>query len=774
MASLRILFALIAVLSAVTLSAVEIKQVLTDGCVRTECSLIAKQFEGKSAMTEGELDTVLRSLYATKLYQHVEIRYDVDTSILRVVVVEQPVISAITIKGYSKIDLDDIEKVVDIKKNELIDLDKIRRNLQKIADLYKEKGYLMVRVVHDLTVNEKNNEAALVIAITEGERSRVRKITISGNAYLTDDFIKDRLNTQEEGIFSFLKDEGYKKELLDEDQARIMFLYNEEGFVNVRVSRPIVTISPDRKDIYINFIVTEGERYKVKSVTVVGDKLETGEYPVYEPRLTKGQWYRHSELISDLEALKTFYGDEGYPFVTVMPERQPDDKDKTIEVAYYIQKGKKCNVERIEITGNDRSRDKVIRREMRLYEGELYTYSGQRNSESLIKRTGFYDEVTITLKEGSQPDLVKVIVKVKERKSGTFNVGAGFSSFESFVFNARIDQNNFLGYGQTISLVSQFSAMRQEVNLSLFEPYFFDYNVFMNTSFYFVKFDYSSLDSSYYADYEDNRLGYSLTFGYPITDNFSISGGYRIDKVWLKGGAKDQMQFMFRDMLTSSVLARATWDSRNDRMFPSKGIYTSFGIEMSPRIFGSDDDILTLDFNFRWYQRLFWELVYKVNVTTSWKKDFSGNRLPVSERYRLGGLFSIRGYPYNSIGPSEGLRIVDDPGDPTSSMSDYTIGGDKQIIINNELELPILKEMRLNLVAFLDVGNAFNEDENLFYINNKGHNKYGLPLAMYWSAGFGIRWVTPIAPLSFEWGFPITPRPGDPVYMFEFNIKNSF
>lgn len=774
MAAVRTLLLAFLLLIAGFAGAAEIKEVKAEGCARTECSLITKHFEGKSALTEGEIDAILRSLYATKLYQHLEMRYDLDTGVLRVVVVEQPVITAVSVKGNRKLDTDDIIKVIDIKKNQLVDADKIRSNEQKIAELYKEKGYLMVRVAPDLTINEKSNEATLVFSIAEGERSRVRKITIAGNTFLTDDFIKERLNTQEEGLFSFFKDEGYKKELLEEDQARIMYLYNEEGFVNVRVSRPLVAISPDRKDIDITFVVTEGDRYRINSVKVDGDTLENGEYPKYEPRLVKDQWYRHTELIADIEALKTFYGDEGFPFVTVLPDRAPIEPDKTLDVTYRIQKGNKCNVERIEITGNDRSRDKVVRREMRLYEGELYTYTGQKRSEMLIKRTGFYDEVTITLKEGSQPDLVRVIVKVKERKSGTFNVGAGFSSFESFVFNARIDQNNFLGYGQTLSLVSQFSAMRQEVNLSLFEPYFFDYDVFLNTSFYFVKFDYSSLNSAYYADYEDNRLGYSLIFGYPLTDNLSISGGYRIDKVWLKGGAKNQMNFLFRDMLTSSLLARLTWDSRDDRMFPTKGFYSSFSAEMGPRFLGSDDDILTLDFNFRWYQRLFWNLVYKVNLLTSWKKDFSGNRLPVSERYRLGGIFSIRGYSYNSIGPGEEMRVAESPSDPTSGLFPYTIGGDKQIIINNELEMPILKEMRLNLVAFLDVGNTFNEDENLFYINNKGHNKYGLPLAMFWSAGFGIRWVTPIAPLSFEWGFPITPRPGDPVYMFEFNIKNSF
>ncbi len=763
-----------AILLSWSLHAVEIKRIVTDGCNRTECSIITKYFEGRTAMSEGEIDEVLRKLYASKLYQHIEIYYDSDTSTVRIKVVEQPVIVSVRVTGNRKIDTEEIEKVLDIKKNELVNGEKIARNKEKITDLYKEKGYLTVQVVDDLVVNEKNNEASLTLTVTEGDRSRVRKITISGNTFLSDDYIKERLNTQEEGLYSFFKDEGYKKELLEEDQARIMYLYNEEGFVNVRVSRPLVTISPDRRDIDITFVVTEGERYKVKSVELAGDKLENGEYPAFTPRLSTGVWYRHSDLIGDIEALKAFYGDEGYPFVTVIPERVPDDNEKTLAVTYHVQKGKKCKVERIEITGNDRSRDKVIRREMRLYEGELYTYTGQKKSEHFIKRTGFYDEVTISVQEGSRDDLVRVIVKIKERKSGTFNIGAGFSSFESFVFNARIDQNNFLGYGQTISLISQFSAIRQEVNLSLFEPYFLDYDVFLNTGFYFVKFDYSSLSSAYYADYEDNRLGYSLVFGYPITDNLSVSGGYRIDKVWLKGGAKDQMKFLFRDMLSSGVLARISWDSRDDRMFPTKGIYTSAGIEMSPRIFGSSDDILALDFNFRWYQRLFWRLVYRLNLSTAWKKDFSGNRLPVSERYRLGGIFSIRGYPYNSIGPSEEIRVADTPSDPTSALSPYTIGGDKQIVINNEIEVPILTEMRINLVGFLDVGNAFNEDENFFYINNKGHNKYHLPLAMYWSAGFGIRWVTPIAPLSFEWGFPITPRPGDPVYMFEFNIKNSF
>jgi outer membrane protein insertion porin family len=489
--------------------------------------------------------------------------------------------------------------------------------------------------------------------------------------------------------------------------------------------------------------------------------------------MKKGEWYKHSYLFKDIDMIKRKYGDEGYPFVTVVPERKINSKNKTVSFIYHIQKGNKCNVGRIEIVGNKSSKDKVIRRELKLFEGELYTYSGQKISEIRLKRTGFYDEVKITLKQGKNKKLVNVLVTVKERKSGTFNVGAGYSSFDGIQFNAKIQQSNFLGYGQTISFQGQASKIRKELSFSIYEPYFMDYNISLNTSAYFRHYAYDSSYYGYYADYSQDSYGFGLIWGIPLGDYFNVYFGYKLDQVSIGGAAKKQMAFLFRDMFTSALQFMFAFDSRNDRMFPTHGIYTMISTEIDPIFMGSNENFLKLSYNFRFYHPIFWKFVYRVNFDLGWNRQLDNKELPYSERFKLGGVFSLRGYPYSSIG-GEPIGVSDNGSSPVSRLHPYIIGGDKKIVINNEIEVPLIEKMRLKFVTFLDIGNAYSENENFFYLNGKGTNKYNLPLGMFWSAGFGIRWVTGIAPLSFEWGFPLTPRPDDPKFMFEFNFKNSF
>ena len=239
------------------------------------------------------------------------------------------------------------------------------------------------------------------------------------------------------------------------------------------------------------------------------------------------------------------------------------------------------------------------------------------------------------------------------------------------------------------------------------------------------------------------------------------------------------MNYLYRDIFSSGLTARLAVDMRNDRMYATKGIYVIGGVEYFPRWMGSDEDILNLDFNFRWYQELFLGVVFRTNIELGYNIHLQNKPLPYAERFKLGGMYSVRGYPFYSIGPNHDRSDTDyniptDGKDPTSSTYPYIIGGDKQFIMNNELEIPIVKSMRISIVGFVDLGNSWAKDEHLFYINSKDKDIYDLPLGVLWSAGFGLRWVTPMAPLSFEWGFPLTPRPGDPKFQFEFNIKNSF
>jgi len=334
----------------------------------------------------------------------------------------------------------------------------------------------------------------------------------------------------------------------------------------------------------------------------------------------------------------------------------------------------------------------------------------------------------------------------------------------------KVDQANFLGYGQTISLAGQSSSMRKSINLNLIEPYFLDKELYLNVGFYYNQFNYEYSTVNYVSSINQNSYGFNVTFGKSLSDYLKVYAGYKLSQVDIGGINKSRDKRLFRDLFTSALIGTVSYDSRNDRMFPTSGIYGSLSTDISHKYLGSDENILGYSYNFRFYQSLLWDIIFKTNLQGSQNIVLAGDILPFSERYRLGGIYSIRGYTYSSIGPTED---VNSGNTGTGKSSNFTIGGDKKLVINNELIFPLVKEMRINSVLFLDIGNTWYETDNMFYYNQPEKNKYDLPAGMYWSWGFGFRWITPMAPLSFEWGFPLTPRPGDE-YTFEFNIKQSF
>ncbi len=766
---------------SVSLFALSVQRVEVSGTVRTERSRLIRLFH-TGELSEAEIDKTLKKLYDLKIYRNIALTYDQSSKVLTVHVQEFPVIKNIVLKGYDHVDKDDIKEVLTVKKNELLNIEKLADNARKIKNLYRGEGFLMATVSFspDKITDKTPSLVTVVFTINEGSKSHVKKITIEGNNHLSDKQIKEFLQTKEHGILPFLYETSYKPEVLEMDQARIMYLYNDKGYVTARVSKPMVSISPDKRDINITFVVNEGERYKVSGISLFGDKMDNGKYPDIHYRQEVGQWYQHSKIIQDIEQIKVAYGNEGYPFITVMPDRQLEEKNRKVAINYNVQKGDKCIIERIEFSGNDRSKDKVMRRYMRLYEGELYSYTGEKRSEFLLKQSGFYDEVTFQKERGSGKGYVVIKIKVKERRSGTFNIGAGFSSFENFMVTARVDQNNFLGYGQNISLNAQFSKIRQEIGLNFTEPYLADRNVSLTTGMFYRRYHYDSDYYSYYADYSQHSFGFNVLFGFPLTDYLRVYTGYSFNFTNIQGATTKQMHHLFRDTRMSSLELMLAWDNRNDRMFPSKGIYTLGKLSVAGKYVGASEDILKMSGFFRWYQGIIWGVIFRVNVEAGWNRDLTNGQLPYAQRFRLGGMNTVRGYPFMSIGPGKGgqrrdrFAVTNNGGDPIGGQEEYVIGGDKKFFVNVELEVPIVKQMRLKLVGFLDFGNSWAENENFFYIGDQSENYYDAPLGMFWSTGFGIRWITPMAPLSFEWGFPLTRRPGDPKYMFEFNIKNSF
>jgi outer membrane protein insertion porin family len=420
--------------------------------------------------------------------------------------------------------------------------------------------------------------------------------------------------------------------------------------------------------------------------------------------------------------------------------------------------------ERIEIVGNDKTRDKVIRRELRVYEGELFNGTRLKQSRARVNALGFFETVEFTTRRGSADDLIVGVVEVKEKPTGTFQVGAGFSSVESFIATAQVSQNNLLGWGQSASLSAQLSSLRQLIQLQFVEPYLFDSNWTFSFDFYRTEADYGTFDRK--------ATGGDITFGHPLpvgfTEDLRLFLTYtledvEVDPIGATTGART-LEESFRDGFTSSVRLTLNWDTRNNRLFPSQGFVQSASVERADPAIGSDFHYTRWTGVSRWYFELPWRFVFKLNATIGY---IQGENLPISEEYYLGGINSVRGYVLRSISPV--VPVGSNSSDPASTTRDLLIGGNKQLVFNNELEFPIAEKVGIRGVLFYDLGNVYADDRSFFDEPN-----YQLPLGMFHSTGFGFRWFSPIGPLRFEWGFPLTPRPQDEGMLFEFTIGNSF
>ena len=602
-----------------------------------------------------------------------------------------------------------------------------------------------------------NNLVNLQFTIDEGDKVKVTSISFLGNKLISDKEIKAIMQTREGGYFSFLTSSGqYKKELLEQDTQRIHLFYLTKGFIHIKVDSPVVTLSPDKSSIDITINVTEGDSFKVNKVDVSGDLLFKKEELLALVELQPGKVFDYMLMQRDSTTLSDKYKDLGYANATVSNSHVANIDDKTVDFTYIIQKGIKVHIGRIDIKGNTSTRDKVIRRVMKIAEGDLYSSTLLKKSKQMVMRMGFFESVIITTDPGANERLINVNVRVKERQTGTFQVGAGFSSLESFIATAQISKQNFMGHGQTMSIQSTLSSIRSLYTLSFFDPYFLDSMWTFSIDLYNFQQDYD--------DFTRGSTGGNLTWGYRFTEELHVSTGYKLEHVGitvggLSGSSATPIANLFNDGLTSSLKSTISFDTRNDRMFPSAGQFTTASVEYAHRSLGSENEFTRMIGRSRWYQKVLWDVVLKLNGTVGYVLSNSEKAVPIFERFFVGGIFNVRGFQRNSLGPKLSVAQIRDPG---TGLSKFTIGGNKQLILNAELEIPILPQVGIRGVLFFDAGNAFNNEEDISIMNLRT------------SVGFGFRWWSPVGPLRFEWGIPLQPLPDEDPIVFEFTIGNSF
>ncbi len=747
--------------------------------------------------TPDTLTQDVRELWNSGFFDDVEVdleRRDDGVS-LRFVVRERPSIAAVEFEGNEEIDAEDLTEAIEVKANTILSQPAVRRSIQKIRDMYAEQGYFLAEVKSEV-VPQKNNEVVVRFLIEEHGQVSVRRITFIGNEHIPDEELREVMFTGNAGFFAFGSGGPFRQDAFERDIAVISALYYDRGFLSVTINTPRVMLTPDRNGIEVSITIDEGPRFRIRQLRVYERGPNDQEV---EPingrrnlrmmvRAKSGDFFNRAELLEDLGAIRTLYRDHGFANVEANPQTRLDPDSQEVDVVVPIERGPLVHFERIEVRGNTKTRDKVIRREMEVSEGEQFSETKLEDSRKRITALGFFERVDISTEEGSAPDKVTVYIEVSERPTGTFQVGAGFSSIENFIATAQVQQANFFGNGQSLSLQAQVSGLRQLVNLRFYEPYFLDSKFSASIDLY----DQLRI----FNDFSQSSRGGSLTFGYPLVEpELTASLAYTLENDEVS--TQTQSTFLgtssavsvftrlplanlFNAGLTSSIRPALTYDNRDNRLFPTSGIYLRGSSEWAAEQLGSENEFLRHRFVGRFYYPLGAGFVLKLNTEAGHVTSPKQEGVPIFARFFLGGILDVRGFRFRSIGPRVYLNTSTDPNSAPIPFG-ANIGGNLMYFQNLELEFPIVEKVGIRGVLFTDAGNAWNLEQN--YCANSGVRFAetspcfdGLEsLAdMRTSWGFGIRWFSPLGPLRFEWGFPFDPLPYEESRVFEFTIGNFF
>jgi len=686
---------------------------------------------------------------------------------LTVMVSEKPAIRDIKLEGNEELQKDDFKDTYEIKPFQILDMEQVRKSAKKIQEKYSEKGFFLAEVTPRIDPLP-NNEVNVVFTINEHAKISVKEIHFVGNHALSEAELKAAMLTQEGSLFSFITSAGtYREEAFQRDEIVLQGLYFDIGYIYVKFGKPAIELSPDKRYIYITMTIDEGEPYDVGKTDVSGDLLVPREDLMRLISVKPGERFSKSKLQGDMNRLLDVYKDKGYAYANVTPDTAVDTEKRLVDLTYNFQKGQLVTIERIEIVGNDKTRDNVIRREMRINEGDLFNGTLVRYSKARVTALGFFDSVEINQKRGNTDDKMILEVSVKEKLTGTFQVGFGFTAGEAFFGQAQLAQNNLLGYGHTASLSLQISSIRQLFQLSYLDPYVLDTHWTGSVDLYRSELIFSGFDRQ--------ANGGALTAGYelaPWLEDFRFFITYTLEHVVVTAqpGTQDVLANQFTSGRTSSVRFSFNYDKRDNRLFPTSGHLESASAEFASSIFDSQNLFQRYRLIERWYHPLFWGLVFKVNLSLGYIRstDPLNHPVAISEKFFEGGINSIRGYVLRTISPT--VKIASSR-EPDAAVIDFPVGGNKELITNWEIEFPIVESAGVRGVVFYDAGNVFSERENFFQSAQRDGN---LPLGLFHSVGTGIRWFSPLGPLRFEVGFPLTRRPIDDSYLFEFTIGNFF
>ena len=767
---------------ALALDPFTVTDIRVEGIQRTEAGTVFSYLPVRVGDTfnDEKAATAIKALYATGFFK--DVRIEADGSVLVVLLEERPAIASVEfsgIKEFDKAQLTKSLKELGLGESRILDRSLVDRAEQELKRQYLTRGLYGVKITTTVTPIERNR-VNVTFAVDEGEIARIKQINIVGNKVFSEKELRDQIKLSTSGWFTwYSKADQYSKQKLAGDIETLRSFYLNSGYLEMQIESTQVSITPDKKDIYITVNINEGAKFTISDIKLEGEML--GREKEFESliSLKPGEAYSGEKMTESTRKIAERMGVFGYAFANVNASPQINREKNEVSFTVFVDPGKRVYVRRINIGGNDRTRDEVIRREFRQFESSWYDGDRIRLSKDRMGRLGFFTDTTVdTVDIPGTPDQVDLNVNVVEKPTGSVMVGAGFSSSEKVTLSGSINQANAFGSGNNIGITVNTSRIFRTISLSHTNPYFTDDGV-SRTVEVFLRTTRPPLYLTD-VDFRVETRGANMNFGIPVSEFDRVFVGAGVENTNVQ--AYETSPYRYRKFVaenngqdfdsnddtsgvgtasTTAVPLTMAWqrDNRDSALIPTKGRYRRANLEVSP---AGSARYYRSTYQDQYFMPLFGAMTLAVNGELSYGGGLSGKTYPIFKNYYAGGIGSVRGFYAGSLSVSE-----TDTSSSSGTRYNLPIGGQARVIMNAELQLPFPGtgvDRSLRWFTFLDAGQVFNPQDGQYI--SLGDLRY--------STGLGISWISPVGPLKLSLGYPLNAKSFDRIQRFQFQLGTGF
>jgi len=728
-----------------------IKAFRVEGNKRVESATVVSYLglQAGDPFDQGLIDKALKNLYRTGLFSDVSLFQQGSTLLVKIS--EKPIINEIRFEGNDKIKNDSIESEIRLKPRQVLTRTKVQNATSRIQEMYRAGGYFAA-VIEPKIIKLDQNRVNLVFEITEGKPTLIARISFIGNKHYSDSVLEKIIRSKEDHWYRFwVSDDKYDPDRLAYDKELMRKFYMEHGYVDFRIEAAVAELSQDHQDFFITFSIYEGERYKVGDINIKTT------IPDLDPELLrknitleKGEWYNTKDIETSISNMTAKLGNLQFAFVEIRPGVKRDKKGHIVNVDFIISEGKKAFINDINISGNSRTLDRVIRREMTLIEGDPFNRNKINKSEQKIKNLGFFGKVSVNPQKSSSPDKIDINVDVEEKSTGEMSIGAGFSTTDGPLADFKISERNFLGKGQNLSFSTSIAQKRTSFDLSFTEPYFLKRDLSAGVDLF-----HTTTNLQTQSSFDSKTSGGRLRLGYPLAEDWRQNLTYEYKQSDINNVQSNASIFIRQQAgknTKSTVSQILSYDTRDSRINPTEGTISQLFVDIAG--LGGNTKFYKAKITGTYYYPIIDKWIFSLLGEAGYIKGFGGKNVRIDERYILGG-DRFRGFADSGVGPRD-------------SVSDDALGGNRFWRSSAQVTFPsgLPEALGVRGFVFSDFGALWSVDDTGATIQDAS--------TMRISAGGGIAWRSPFGPIRISLAKPIKKTSFDNIQEFRLSFGTRF